>query len=230
MNVSLIIPLFNNAGTLSRQLVKCQTILSECCRKYEIIVCDDASNDTSRKLLQKYFKNRKEYRLIFHKKNMGISKTIRELYIKAKYEYILNYSVDGDWDPNDIKKLILIAHRERSDIVIGVRRTKVYSPWRRCISYWYNFLPVLLFGVHTHDAGSIKIIRKQIFQRLRLQSSSVFFEAEIIIRAVKLGYRIQTCSIHHKRTKGDLGAGGTVSLVLRSFYDLLRLRIVGVFP
>src|SRR5258706_528423 len=118
---SLVIPLFNNEKTLVSQLMKCETIMKNMCKDYEIIVCDDKSTDSSSSLLKKYFSKNPKFKLLFHQKNQGIAKTIKSLYKKAKFTYIVLFSVDGDWNPKDIKRLLLYAEKNNADIVIGKR-------------------------------------------------------------------------------------------------------------
>jgi hypothetical protein len=79
------------------------------------------------------------------------------------------------------------------------------------VSDSFNFLPRLLFGVRTHDAGSIELFR-----------SDTFREAERIIRASRRGYRIGAIQVeHHERSRGR-ATGARVSLVVLSVVDLLR--------
>src|SRR5215472_3810068 len=158
--VSLVIPLHNNQSTLTQQLETCDQILRAIPCDYEIIICDDMSTDNSASLLRQYFDQREHFTIIFHQKNLGIAATISELYHRAQYQYIVLFSVDGDWDPYDIEKLIRTALKENCDIVVGKRNKRHYSNSRKIISFFYNFLSYAFFGVRTYDAGSIKLIKK----------------------------------------------------------------------
>src|SRR5438105_7325696 len=92
IEASLVIPIFNNEKTLVPQLKRCEQILKKLCEKYEIIVSDDRSTDLSSSLLRKYFFKNAHFKLVFHEKNQGIAKTIRSLYKRAKYKYIILFS------------------------------------------------------------------------------------------------------------------------------------------
>lgn len=222
-SVSLVIPLCNNGKTLVVQLKECADILDKTCSKYEIIICEDGSTDNSRKLLEQRFQN-KPFKLIVHKTNLGIAKTTRELYKKASYDYVLLFSVDGDWDPLDIKKLLLFLKKTKSDIVIGKRNSDNFTFYRKIISVSYNFLCYLFFQVKTDDAGSIKVMNNKILKNIKLTSKSVFSDAEIIIRARKMGYKISSTPVYFKKKEKKSGSGGRVDLVIASFIDLIKLR------
>ena len=76
------------------------------------------------------------------------------------------------------------------DVIIAARRHKHYGVRRSLISWGFNLLPRLLFGVTTGDAGAVKLVRREIIMRFELISRSPFSEAERLIRASRAGYRI----------------------------------------
>ena len=223
-SVSLVIPLYNNEKTLVSQLRACSDVLNKVCKEYEIIICEDSSIDNSKNLLEENFK-KKPFKLVFHKNNLGIAKTTRELYRKASKDYVVLFSVDGDWNPFDIQKLLLFLKKTESDIVIGKRNTYNFTFYRRIISVSYNALCYLFFQVKTEDAGSIKVMSNIILKNITLISKSVFSDAEIIIRASKKGYKINSISVSFKKKEKKSGSGGKASLVLSSLVDLIRLRL-----
>lgn len=222
-SVSLVIPLYNNEKTLKGQLKKCNDVLNTLCKKYEIIICEDGSTDNSKKLLEEKFQ-KEPFKLIVHNKNLGIARTTRELYKKARYDYVLLFSVDGDWNTLDIKKLLLFLKKTKSNIVIGKRNHANFTFYRKIISISYNVLCYLFFQVKTEDAGSIKVMSNKILKNTTLTSKSVFSDAEIIIRASKKGHKINSTPVYFKKREKKSGSGGKASLVIASFVDLIKLR------
>lgn len=223
--VSLVIPVFGGERVVISQLIQCEKNLSSFTKKYEIIIADDHSKDNTPSLLKNEFSENKKFNLIFNKNNIGIARNIKKLYSTAKYEYICFYSADGDWNPDDIEKLITNSCKHNADIVIGRRNKNTYSLYRKVISFFYNFLPKILFQVDTVDAGSIKVIKKSLLKKIPLSSESVFFEAELIIRAKRDGYKISSIHVRFKRNKKKQGEGGKMKLVIPSLIDLLTLRL-----
>ncbi len=226
--ISLVIPLFNNEQTLVSQVTACLRILDNLAQKYEVLVCDDTSTDFSATLLKKHFARRSRVRLLFHGTNQGIAKTIYELYSKATKDYVLLYSVDGDWDPRDIGRLLTKLALTHADIVLGQRDKSVYSFYRSVISHGYNTLTRLLFGVDTVDAGSIKLFKRSLFSRSPIASRSMFFEAEMIIRAVRSGANMAVVPVRFYKKPGDGGRGALLPSVIESLRDAIRLRLTGV--
>lgn len=222
--VSLVIPVFNNEKTLTPQLQLCQKIMEKTCSTYEILISNDASSDSTKEKLEPFAKQ-KNVRIFHQKKNLGIAENLKFLYKKAQYPYVLLFSVDGDWDVNDLMSLIKTVKTTNSDIVIGKREVKDYPLSRKLISYVYNVLPVLLFNIKIYDIGSIKIFKKEIFLKNTLRATSVAFEAEMLIKAIRNGYTFTTIPVVHKKHRDNKKSGVNAILVLNSLSDLLQLRM-----
>lgn len=228
-SISFVIPLFNNDRTLVNELHTCISILKKRVSQFEVIVCNDGSTDQSGTLLSKHFKNTPHVRFLNHKENLGIAPTLRHLYREAKLDYIFLYSIDGDWNPQDIYHMLTTLEKSRADIVIGVRSQTNYTHYRKIVSFLYNYLPHILFGIKTHDAGSIKIIKKSLINTIPLSSKGVFFEAEIILKAAKRGYHIALChNIHYRKRIPRAGRGAALKNVVLSFKDMIHLWLTGL--
>lgn len=190
LDVSFVVPIYNNASTLVSQVAECEKILEKRCGSYEMILCDDGSFDGTGSLLRRHYANRKNVTILTHKKNQGIARTLRQLYRSAKLDYIFLFSVDGDWEPKDIDRMVDSLNEKRADIVLGVRSQTNYSLYRRVVSFFYNFLPFLLFGVKTYDAGSIKIFKKSLYDHILLISRGVFLKQNSLYERQNLGIQL----------------------------------------
>jgi glycosyltransferase involved in cell wall biosynthesis len=224
-SVSLVIPVYNNANTAVEQINICLKVLKSITNDFEILISDDASQDDTVNLLKKAFLKDKRVTIAQHKSNQGIAKNVYGLYKKAKKEYIVLFSVDGDWEPQDIKNMLLVAWKNNADIVIGHRKIKNYTMKRKIISSAFNRLPKILFGIETYDAGSIKVIKKQLFNKTALRATSVFFEAELIIKASKNGAKVMTCPITFRKKDKTSGSGGNLKLVMASVRDMIVIYL-----
>jgi len=223
-SVSLVVPLYNCKKIAISQLDICNKILKTICGDYEIIVSDDCSTNGISELLKAKFKNNEKFRLVFQKKNLGIAGNFKYLYKSAKKDFVMTFSADGDYNPYDIQKMLMFCSKKNADIIIGKRIKKGgYTFYRKFISTFFRLLPLVFFGVDTIDAGSIKLIRKEILSHLI--SESVFVEAEIIITAKRKGYRVLSCPIFYGKPEKVSGAAGKFSLALGAFVDLIKFRL-----
>lgn len=223
-SVSLVVPIYNNDKTCEKILQACYIILKNICNKFEIILCNDGSFDNTGLIIEKFVKAYKNIKVIKHKKNKGIAVSLKDLYYNANCEYIILFSADGGWDTNDIIKLIDAVLRYKTSIVIGVRKNKKYTFIRHIISFMYNFLPVLVFGKRTYDAGSVKIFKSELFKKIKVKSKSVFFEAELLIKAQQMGYIVKTIHVNHRKSIKKFKSGVNIREVGKALLDILRLR------
>ncbi len=224
LKVSLVIPVYNNSVTLEKYLSKCITELQLSCNAYEILISNDHSSDNTKALLEKFDKN-KNIKIFHQKKNLGIAKNLLFLYKKASKPYIMLFSLDGDWNPHDITRIITHTKRFDSDIVIGKRDGKTLQFKRRLVSIIYNMMPFILFGVRTYDIGSIKLIKKELINTIPLHLKSVSFEAELLIKAIKKGYIVDYVPVYFKKHKDNKHSAVNLKLISQSFLDLIRLRL-----
>ena len=86
---------------------------------------------------------------------------------------------------------------------VAVRRI---TPCGEGRSGTFNLLPLILFGVRTYDAGSIKLFRADVLA-IPLISRSPFREAERIIRANRRGYRVGAIEVEHHDRRGGRATG-----------------------
>jgi len=224
-SVSLVVPLYNCKKIAISQLNICNKILKTICEDYEIIVSDDCSTNGISGLLKEEFKNNVKFRLVFQKKNLGIAGNFQYLYKSAKKDFVMTFSADGDYNPHDIRKILMFCDRKKADLVIGRRVKKGgYTFYRKLISILFRLLPLLFFGVDTIDAGSIKLINRNILPSTII-SESVFMEAEIIITAKIKGYKVFSYPVSYKKQEKISGAAGKFYLALDAFIDLIKFRL-----
>ena len=190
----------------------------------ELLLIDDGSTDGSRSWIQAFAKGKPYIRVMMHTHNVGIAKTYQELYRRARGDVIVLFSLDGEWDPSDPVNLAQTLMIKRYDVVVGVRTHKQYTVWRRVVSSFYNKLTAGLFGVPTRDAGSIKAIRKVVTADIPIISAGVFDEAERIIRASKLGYRIGFVDVHHNAAQKKR-RGIRMAHIYQAVVDMLRVFV-----
>lgn len=222
-HVSVVTPAFNDEKTAPTVLGELVRLLQKEKWTYEIVIIDDQSRDSTPELLRRFARHSPNVRVFFHKKNQGIAKTYRELYVRARYPIIASFSLDGEWEPADLIRLVKKLEEDRFDMVIGWRTHKEYLWGRKVVSALYNFLILLLFGVKSYDAGSIKVMRKEVIERIPIISHGIFDEAERIIRASSIGYRIGVVPVTHKRVAHKRRFLPRVGLMRQTGVDLFRV-------
>lgn len=220
VELSVVMPVYNEEEALPAVLDEALTALDGCGLSYEILLVDDASSDGSAAILDAYRRQRPDVvRVLRHEQNQGIAAAFETLYANARGRFVFVNGSDGQCRTAEC--LAMLPLRDSHDVIVGRRRHKQYGLRRLLISGAFNFLPRVLFGVATHDAGSVKLVRREVLS-IPYRSQGPFREAERIIRARKRGYRVGAVEVEHLPRKGGKATGARWGLVAQAVVDLAR--------
>jgi glycosyltransferase involved in cell wall biosynthesis len=100
MLVSIIIATFNGEKYLLEQL---QSIAKQTYKNVEIIICDDASEDSTISIIKAFAQNHSNVSYYINETNKGVNKNFEEAFLKAKGEFIAIADQDDIWLPNKIE-------------------------------------------------------------------------------------------------------------------------------
>ena len=112
---------------------------------------------------------------------------------------------------------------ERRDPFIRRLNAKLFGGW----------LVRVMLGVRVRDLNcAFKLIPKKVFDHITLESPGALINAELYGRAVRQGFGIREVGVHHYPREAGVQTGAHLSVILRAFYDLFRLRrkIVATSP
>ena len=223
-SVSLLIPAYNEETTLAATVGRAQRAVRACTEDYEIVVLDDASRDSTAEISRRLADDDPRHvRALRHETNRGIAATFEDLYRAASKDYVFLVPADNEFPPEILEQIVpMLSH---CDVVLCQRTHKPYTFWRKIVSGAYRRLPRLLFGVDLHDAGSIKCVRREIFERVPVVSKGVFVEAERLIRAARRGYRFGVVEIRQELRQAGVARGARFSVVARAFREMMELWV-----
>ncbi|MGL4553480.1 MAG: glycosyltransferase family 2 protein [Gemmataceae bacterium] len=220
IELSVVMPVYNEREALPTTLDDAVSALAGAPFPYEIVLVDDASTDDSLAILEAYRDRHPDViRVLRHERNRGIAGACQTLYDAARGRYVFINGSDGQWKTAEC--LRMMALRDRFDVIVGKRRRKQYGWWRGVVSGSFNALPRLLLGVATHDAGSIKLFRRDVLS-IPLLSRGPFREAERIARARRRGLRVGSIPVDQLPRQGGVAGGAKMTLVAGAVLDLGR--------
>lgn len=219
--VSVCFPVYNEEETVAEVLTDAHTLLAGAGLDYEILVCDDGSTDNSSKIVEDIAARYPNFRVIKHSNNLGIRATFEDLYAEAKKDYIFLNSADKQWETGILLEMMPLTRI--GDIIIASRNNKPYGLFRRFVSWFFNMVPFILFGVRTFDAGAVKLVKREVIERYPLISKSPFSEAERLIRAARAGYRIINYPVDVSPRKAGRSRGVRLNALSGAVTDIFRV-------
>jgi glycosyltransferase involved in cell wall biosynthesis len=219
--VSLVIPLFNEAENVVPLYESLRTAMEEGGWAWEVIFVDDGSTDATFEMLQKLHARDEHVCVVQLRRNFGQTAALAAGFDAARGEVIV--SMDGDLqnDPKDIATLLRKLD-DGYDVVSGWRVHRQESFWwRRLPSQVANWLISKTTGIHLHDYGcTLKAYRAEVIKELRL-----YGEMHRFIPALLAGNGARIAEIpveHHPRMYGQSKYG--ISRTLRVLFDLVTVK------
>lgn len=223
LEVSVVIPLYNEEENIERLYVGLKKVLESLGQEYEIIAVDDGSTDGSFEALKALHLDDPALKVIRLRRNFGQSAAFSAGFDSARGAIIVTLDADLQFDPEDIPKL-LNKMDEGYDIVSGwrVHRQESFLT-RRLPSAVANWLISRITGVRLHDYGcSLKAYRSEVLHNVQLYGELHRF---IPALASSMGVRLTEVPVRHEprrfgKSKYDLSRTLTVLL------DLLTVKFL----
>jgi glycosyltransferase involved in cell wall biosynthesis len=219
MNLSLIIPVFNEQDNLPYLFEAIYKVMNSMTYSWETILVDDGSCDNSLSILKEYAqKDSAHIRVISFRRNYGQTAALAAGLDYAKGEIIILLDADLQNDPADIP-MLLAKLDEGFDLVSGWRRSrKDNAITRNFPSMIANWLISRVTGVHLHDYGcTLKAYRRDVLEGFRLYGEMHRF---IPVYASSVGAKITEMPVNHhprKYGKTKYGLERTAKVVLDLF-------------
>ena len=186
----------------------------------EVILVDDGSKDNTPLLADALSKKYNFVKTVHHSINKGYGGALISGYAAASKRYIFYTDGDGQFDVDEIKRLIPFI--DKYDIVTGYRMKRLDPFHRLIIAFFFNLLMRLVFKVKVRDVDcAFKLVNRKIFEKIHLESQGAFIDAELLIKAGKHGYKIIETGVHHfPRTSGK-STGSNLLVITRAFFEII---------
>lgn len=223
--LSVVLPAFNEEANLERVARDCTTYLTVRMPDHELLIVDDGSRDRTGPILDRLAAEIPQLRPIHHATNRGYGAALRTGFAAAAKRFVFYMDSDGQFDIRDLDRVLPLV-TDSDHIVTGYRIERRDPLLRRLNAKMFNgFLVRILLGVRVRDLNcAFKVIPKKILEQLTLESTGALINAEIFGRAVRRGFRVREIGVHHYPRTAGAPTGANLSVILRAFYDLARLR------
>jgi glycosyltransferase involved in cell wall biosynthesis len=143
---------------------------------------------------------------------------------EARGRYIGVIDGDGQFPFESIFACLFKIEVEDLDMVKTYRVRRGDGLYRNVISKVYNLIFNVLFGVHEKDVNSKpKILDREKYRQLDLHSDDWFTDAEMMIRAHEMGFRIGEVPIHFA-ANSDRDSFVTPQSIWEFLLNLFRYR------
>jgi glycosyltransferase involved in cell wall biosynthesis len=224
ITLSIFFPAYYDENNIEKVVQKAVKVAEELKLKdYEITIIEDGSPDKTGEVADKLAEQYEKVKVIHHKKNMGYGATLYEGFTTARLDYVFYTDGDNQFDLEELKKFVALI--PYSDIVIGYRKKKQYSTYRKLTSFVYNLTLRLMFGIDYVDIDcAFKLIKRDLFDKIKIQTKDAFIDAEIMIQAKVLGYTTTEIGVKHLPRIDGISTAARPSIILRTIKEIIQYR------
>jgi glycosyltransferase involved in cell wall biosynthesis len=237
--LSIFFPMWNEEAYIGRAVGhakdECEVLLASGeILDYELIVVDDASTDSTPRLADDMAAADPRVRVVHHPVNRKLGGSIKTGFGAATGDVVLYTDADLPFDMAEVARAIRLLRYYEADVVSAYRLDRTGEGVVRAVyTFFYNVLIRRLFGVRMRDINfAFKLCRTRIFDHVTLQSEGSFIDAELIIRARKLGYEVIQFGVDYfPRTRGasTLASAAVIQKIVKEMFAL-RTQLKGLKP
>jgi len=196
-SVSAFFPAYNDGGTIPSMVLCAIRTLPKVTDDYEVVVVNDGSTDYTGEMLQELAALYPHVRIITHPQNRGYGAALRSGFSEAGKDWIFYTDGDAQYDPRELTRLV-DAVQEDTDIVNGYKIERHDPLHRVIIGRLYHHMMRLVFGFRLRDVDcDFRLIRRSVFDRVRLQSTSGTICLEMVKKLQDEGCRFEEVPVHH---------------------------------
>lgn len=222
-SLSVMIPTYNEQHNLPNLVRQTFQDAKKITTDFEIVVVNDGSSDNTASVIEALAKTYKNLRIISYKKNQGLAHAFWTG-IKACKKDIILYIEGDDQQPLRDQYEVLKKIKD-ADVVLGARSYRFdYSLFRKALSYGFLFLLWLFFNLKFKDVGWSQAYRRKIFDRVKLKSTSPFFCAELVVKAVRNGFRVTQAPVIYRSRERGVTKYGNIRTAYKMFKEMMMLR------
>ncbi|MBW1799997.1 MAG: glycosyltransferase family 2 protein, partial [Deltaproteobacteria bacterium] len=206
MTLSVVVPCFNEETTLERCVERVLAI-GDASLSLEIVIVDDGSTDGSLSIARGLEKRHSEIKVVRHETNQGKGASLRTGFRSAAGHFVAVQDADLEYDPFDLKRLLVPLMNNDADVVLGSRflatgAHRVLYFWHYLGNRFLTFVSNMFTDLNLTDMETCyKVFRRDVIQQIDIKENRFGFEPEIVAKVAHMRLRIFEMGIsYHGRT------------------------------
>jgi glycosyltransferase involved in cell wall biosynthesis len=244
MTLSVVIPAYNEAETLTEILYRVQQVDLDT----EVVIVDDGSTDGTREILRALDAATGPYemadgertldpdplRIFFHETNQGKGAALNTAFDEVTGDVTIIQDADLEYDPQDYADMFALVEQDVADVVYG-SRFKSGKPHR--ILYFWHFLGNVFLTVLSNAFTNLnltdmetcyKMMRTELLREIDIQEEQFGIEPELTAKLAALpDVRIYEIGIAYYGRTYDEGKKITALDGARAIYCILKYNLFG---
>ncbi len=227
MDISIVIPLLNEAESLPELHAWIKRVMDEHTLSYEVIFIDDGSTDESWSIIEQLKNSFSEVKGLKFRRNYGKSAALNEGFALAQGDSVFTMDADLQDSPEELPAMHKMLWEEGFDLVSGWKQ-KRYDPITKTLpTKLYNWATRRMSGIFLHDFNcGLKAYKNEVVKSIEVYGE---MHRYIPVMAHRAGYKkIGEKVVQHQSRKYGTTKFG-LSRFVRGPLDLLSIIFVSKF-
>lgn len=227
MNLSVVVPVFNEEESLPELAKWIDSVCSSNSLSYEVIMVDDGSSDSSWKVIEEISLRFPAVKGLRFRRNYGKAAALHTGFAAAAGEVVITMDADLQDSPDEIPELVAMINEQDFDMVSGWKK-KRYDPFiKRITSRFYNRTARWSSGIKLHDFNcGLKAYRLDVVKSIEVYGEMHRYIPMLAKEAgfIKIGEKV----VVHKARKYGVTKYGLDRFV-KGYLDLLTIGFITRF-
>jgi glycosyltransferase involved in cell wall biosynthesis len=192
--LSIIVPAFNEAGTIELILTRLASITLSNNIQKELILINDCSTDDTEIVSLAFIASHPEINILYEKHpfNQGKGAAIHSGIARATGEYLVIQDADLEYDPEEFNELLKPVVRGLADVVFGSRFCggnphRILFFWHSIGNKFLTALSNIFTNLNLTDMETCyKLFKTSLIRQVQLKEKRFGFEPEVIAKISRL--------------------------------------------
>lgn len=228
-SLTIVLPAYDEEYCIERACDEALGFLRAHVEDWELVVVDDGSSDRTGELVEAMAAEEPRLRPIRFPENRGYGRALAAGFDAAEKELVFFTDADSQFDVRELKQVIPVLEESGADVVLGFRVYRYDSVIRCFLSWTYNRIVRVLFGVCVRDVDcSFKLFRRHVLEAITIECDDFFVDTEIVARIGKQGFKTVEVGVrHYPREAGrtTVRASHIPKTLLTVFRMFFRIRL-----
>ena len=228
MDVSIVIPLFNEDESLTELSAWIERVVNAHQLSYEIIMIDDGSTDNSWEVIEKLRTSNPNIKGIKFQRNYGKSAALNEGFKAAQGQVIITMDADMQDSPDEIPELRKMILEGNFDIVSGWKKKRYDNAFTKNLpSKLFNAAARKMSGIKLNDFNcGLKAYKYKVVKSIEVYGE---MHRYVPVLAKWAGFRkVGEQVVEHRARKYGVTKFGWDRFI-NGFLDLMSIFFVGKF-
>jgi glycosyltransferase involved in cell wall biosynthesis len=229
-SLSFVLPFWNEVEGAERTIAVVSEAATELIQTavvsgVEILAVNDGSTDATAQLLDSLAQQNSYLRVVHHAENQGLGGALRTGFVEASSDWIFYTDSDLPVDPMVCERAFRATELHDADIVSCYRLDRTGEGIRReVLSAVYNTAVRVLTGLNVRDVNfAAKLLRRESVSGCLPVSNSLFFDAELLARAMRGGATLQQIGVDYFPRSVGTSTLSSMKSIRDTASDLARL-------